>query len=54
MGLKTSLLSVQDCKLEAILVLRIQDGNDIFVSVGGKYHPSFFGVALQQLSTLPR
>ncbi|DBA87288.1 hypothetical protein WJX77_005794 [Trebouxia sp. C0004] len=43
-----------DCKLEAILVLRIQDGNDIFVSVGGKYHPSFFGVALQRLSTLPR
>ncbi|KAL0027397.1 hypothetical protein WJX79_008379 [Trebouxia sp. C0005] len=43
-----------DCKLEAILVLRIQDGNDIFVSVGGKYHPSFFGVTLQRLSTLPR
>ena len=45
---------MQDCKLEAILVLRIQDGNDIFVSVGGKYHPSFFGVTLQRLSTLPR
>lgn len=44
----------QDCKLEAILVLRIQDGNDIFVSVAGKYHPSFFGVSLQRLSTLPR
>lgn len=53
-GIEKSFRFVQDCKLEAILVLRIQDGNDIFVSVGGKYHPSFFGVALQRLSTLPR
>ena len=47
-------VNMQDCKLEAILVLRIQDGNDIFVSVAGKYHPSFFGVSLQRLSILPR
>ena len=45
---------LQECKLEAILVLRIQDGNDIFVSVAGKYLPSFFGVSLQCLSLLPR
>lgn len=44
----------QDCKLDAVLVLRIQNGNDIFLSVTGSYAPSFFGVSLPSLATLPR
>lgn len=47
-------LDMQGCKLEGILVLRIQDGNDIFVSVAGRYLPSCYGIGLQCLSTLPR
>lgn len=44
----------QDCKLDAVLVLRIQNGNDIFLSVTGTYAPSFFGISLPSLATLPR
>lgn len=42
------------CKLEAILVLRIQDGNDIFLAASGAYAPSFFGLSLSTLADLPR
>lgn len=45
---------LQSCKLDGILVLRIQDGNDIFVSVTGRYQPSFYGVSFQCLGSLPR
>lgn len=44
----------QGCKLDAILVLRVQNGNDVFLSVTGTYRPSFFGVSLQTLALLPR
>lgn len=44
----------QDCKLDAVLVLRIQNGNDIFLSVTGSYAPSFFGISLPSLASLPR
>lgn len=44
----------QDCKLDAVLVLRIQNGNDIFLSVTGCYAPSFFGISLPSLASLPR
>ena len=45
---------LQACKLDAILVLRVQNGNDVFLSVTGTYCPSFFGVSLQTLALLPR
>lgn len=48
------LASVGRCKLEAILVLRIQDGNDIFLAASGAYAPSFFGLSLSTLADLPR
>ena len=44
----------QGSKLDAILVLRVQDGNDIFCSVAGSYLPSFFGASLSTLATLSR
>ena len=47
-------VNVQGCKLDAVLVLRIQNGNDIFLSVTGTYAPSFFGVSLPSLASLPR
>ncbi|KAK9812908.1 hypothetical protein WJX72_005622 [[Myrmecia] bisecta] len=46
--------SLKGRKLDAILVLRIQDGNDIFLSVAGAYCPSFFGVSLACLASLSR
>ena len=45
---------MQGCRLDAILVLRIQGGNDIFCSISGAYAPSFFGVSLPTLAGLPR
>lgn len=48
------MLAVGRCKLEAILVLRIQDGNDIFLAASGAYAPSFFGLSLGTLADLPR
>ncbi|KAK9792500.1 hypothetical protein WJX73_010349 [Symbiochloris irregularis] len=48
------LAAAQGSKLDAILVLRVQDGNDIFCSVAGSYLPSFFGASLSTLATLPR
>ncbi len=53
-GICPNLFAVGRCKLEAILVLRIQDGNDIFLAAGGAYAPSFFGLSLTTLSGLPR
>ena len=44
----------QGRKLDAILVLRVQDGNDIFCSVGGTYLPSFFGLSLATLAPMQR
>jgi len=44
----------QGCRLDAVLVLRIQGGNDIFCSVSGAYAPSFFGVSLPALAGLSR
>jgi hypothetical protein len=41
-------------KLDAILVLRVEEGNDIFCSVTGTYQPSFFGLPLTLLAALPR
>lgn len=41
-------------KLDAILVLRVDDGNDIFCSISGSYLPSFFGLPLTLLAALPR
>lgn len=41
-------------KLDAILVLRVEDGNDIFCSINGQYLPSFFGLPLTLLAALPR
>ena len=48
------LATAADRKLDAILVLRVQDGNDIFCSVSGAYAPSFFGLPLALLASLPR
>lgn len=41
-------------KLDAILVLRVDEGNDIFCSINGTYVPSFFGLPLTLLAALPR
>lgn len=41
-------------KLDAILVLRVDEGNDIFCSINGAYLPSFFGLPLNLLAALPR
>eukprot|EP00884_Botryococcus_braunii_P001968 jgi/Botrbrau1/11772/Bobra.0195s0097.1 len=49
-----NLVALSGCKLDAILVLRVQGGNDIFCSVVGEYIPSFFGLSLQTLNSLPR
>ena len=35
-------------------MLRIQDGNDIFLAAAGAYAPSFFGLSLATLSDLQR
>lgn len=48
------LTSTAGGKLDAILVLRVEDGNDIFCSVNGVYLPSFFGLPLNLLAALPR
>ncbi|KAK9821522.1 hypothetical protein WJX74_007052 [Apatococcus lobatus] len=48
------LTSNQERKLDAILVLRIQDGNDIFLSISGSYVPSFYGLSLSALAAQPR
>jgi hypothetical protein len=40
--------------LDAISVLHVQGGNDIFLSILGSYRPSFFGISLSTLSKLPR
>ncbi|KAK9840841.1 hypothetical protein WJX81_008338 [Elliptochloris bilobata] len=53
-GTADLLASAQACQLDAVLVLRIQGGNDIFCSIAGAYAPSFFGVALPTLAGLPR
>ena len=45
---------MQERKLDAILVLRIQDGNDIFLSISGSYVPSFYGLSLSALAAQPR
>ena len=45
---------MQERKLDAILVLRIQDGNDIFLSISGSYVPSFYGLSLSVLSAQSR
>ena len=45
---------MQDQRLDAVLVLRVQGGNDIFCSLSGRYLPSFFGVAPATLASLPR
>lgn len=50
-----ALLTMVDArKLDAILVLRVEEGNDIFCSVTGTYQPSFFGLPLTLLAALPR
>ena len=41
-------------KLDAILVLRVDEGNDIFCSINGSYMPSFFGLPVTLLAALPR
>lgn len=45
---------MQECRMDAVLVLRVQGGNDIFLSVTGSFTPSFFGISLPSLATLPR
>lgn len=41
-------------KLDAILVLRVEEGNDMFVSLSGSYAPSFFGLEPDALVALSR
>lgn len=53
-GTAELLTGAPDRKLDAILVLRVRDGNDIFCSVTGTFRPSFFGLPLAILATLPR
>ena len=45
---------MQDQRLDAILVLRVKGGNDIFCSLSGSYLPSFFGLTPSTLARLPR
>ncbi|KAI7883681.1 DNase I-like protein [Lichtheimia hyalospora FSU 10163] len=42
-------------KIDSILVLRLENGKDFFIVVSGAYHPTCFGVYLDQLAlmTLP-
>lgn len=42
-------------KIDNILVLRLENGKDFFIVVSGTYHPTCFGVYLDQLAlmTLP-
>ena len=53
-ALRQLLLAAQDQRLDAVLVLRVQGGNDIFCSLSGRYLPSFFGLHPSTLAALPR
>lgn len=53
-GLNRLHMVLQECRMDAVLVLRVQGGNDIFMSVTGCLAPSFFGISLPSLATLPR
>ncbi|KAL4981164.1 Endonuclease/exonuclease/phosphatase [Aspergillus desertorum] len=47
------LLNNGHVKLEVILVLRVKDGRDHFISVYGKWLPTAFGRSLEELTMLP-
>ena len=46
--------TVQGGRIDAVLVLRIENGNDAFFGLRGTYAPSFFGLSLTTLAGLPR
>ena len=45
---------LRDGRLDQILVLRIEGGNDFFISVTGTYVPSGFGLSLEHLAIRPK
>ncbi|KAL4792371.1 Endonuclease/exonuclease/phosphatase [Aspergillus venezuelensis] len=47
------LLNSGQLKLEEILVLRVQDGRDHFISAHGKWLPTAFGRSLEELTLIP-
>ncbi len=53
-GAAEAVLTEQQCCLDSILVMRVEGGNDIFLSLSGRYKPSCFGLSWATLSSLPR
>eukprot|EP01026_Neomeris_dumetosa_P053016 TRINITY_DN47263_c0_g1_i1.p1 TRINITY_DN47263_c0_g1~~TRINITY_DN47263_c0_g1_i1.p1 ORF type:complete len:633 (-),score=77.67 TRINITY_DN47263_c0_g1_i1:719-2617(-) len=51
-GIAEQIVSEHDKKLDAILVLGIGGGREFFISVSGKYIPSFFGLSFSTLRQL--
>ena len=41
-------------RLDAVLVLRVAGGNDLFLALSGAYRPSCFGLSLATLTDLAR
>lgn len=53
-GAAEAVVSEQRCCLDCILVLRVEGGNDVFLSLAGRYLPSCFGLSWSTLAALPR
>ncbi|KAL6770923.1 hypothetical protein ACKKBF_B33235 [Auxenochlorella protothecoides x Auxenochlorella symbiontica] len=49
-GCADALLSSRACSLDAVLVLRVARGNDMFLAVGGAYRPSWMGLRPRTLA----
>lgn len=48
------LVSLLKKKLDAIMVLRVEGGNEVFCTIVGSLSPSFFGLSITALQSLPR
>ena len=48
------LVSLLKSKLDAAVILRVEDGNDIFCTIVGNLNPSVFGLSLSTLASMKR
>ena len=53
-GAVEKVVAEDKCSLDCILVLRIEGGNDVFLSLLGRFLPSCFGLGWATLAALPR
>lgn len=53
-GSAEAVVSEQQGRLETVLILRVEGGNDIFLTLSGSYTPSCFGLGWVTLAALPR